>query len=368
MKVIILCSNLEAGGAQRAAIRLGKELNERNITTGNWFFHKKQDFFHDLPNINTILDYQINNIFDYIKLIYRLQNQLKESKPDAIISFLHYSNIIGLTVAYFCGIKIRIASHRNICTNDMSIIIRFIDAVCARWNIYTSITAVSESTKKSFKYYSKKDYNRIKVIHNGVNFIKTSLSKEECRKQLGIPKSKITIGNIGRLSKQKNQQLLIHTIARVPDSILVIVGNGELKEEFEQLAKKLNVDTKVILLGELSESEIVIFFKAIDIFAMPSLYEGLSNALIEALNAGLPIISSDVESQKDVLIRSSDKLEAGMLIPIDNQSEWVNAVLKLKDNSNLKKDYGEKSIQRGKDFSIENMVNGFIECLNLNHK
>lgn len=364
MKILILCSNLEAGGAQRAAIRLGFELRKKGLLTQNSFFHKKQDIYTNDNNLDLILNYEIKSIYDYYILLRNLKLKIRKFQPDAIISFLHYSNIIGLLMAYLMGVKIRIASHRNNSKKDMSRIVRFIDYFWAKFNIYTHITAVSDSTKKSFSYYSLEDYNRIQVIHNGVDSNQCQYSQREAREYFNFDKNDFILGNIGRLSIQKNQSFLIDVLSNVVDCKLVIVGNGELLGSLNKQIKKLNLEDRILIIKELSELEIGIFFKAIDLYCMPSLYEGLSNALIEALSYGTPVISSNVDSQRDVLIRNTDNLISGVLLPL-NKNNWVETIIEIKKDTNLIEKMRKNSRERGMDFSIEKMVSSYLNLLNI---
>lgn len=362
MRVIVLCSNYEPGGAQRAVVKLSNAINRKGIDCSCWFIHRKsKDFMDSKPNL--LLDKKITSPFDILRACVALWKVIKREKPDAVISFLPYANILGLLISFFCGVKKRVSSHRNLSDKELGPLLKFFDFLWARFGIYTDITAVSQSTKDSFRHYGEKVFEGIKVINNGSSFSPSTISKDDCREKLGLEISRFIIGNVGRLVEQKNHILLVNILPQLKDIRLVIVGKGELRKELEFRARELGVIDRVTIIDELNIDMIPHFLKSIDIFVMPSHFEGMSNALAEALYAGLPIVSSNVESQSDVLVRESDGLESGILISNEDAGKWVDSILSLKNNKKLREDLSQKALIRSKDFTIENMANGFISLL-----
>lgn len=363
MKVIILCTQLEAGGAQRASLRLSQELITRNIACENWFLYKKRDNFRDIKTIRICQDRPIKSFFDYIPISIKYYKMLRRAKPDVVITFTHYANVLGILIAFIAGVKIRIASHRNPSWGDYPRAVIKIDKILAESGIYSKVTAVSNSTKQSFLHYRNDIFNDIVVVNNGLNFPSTSLTKAEARSALGLQVENSIIGTVGRLSNQKNQQVVINAIKSVPDVHFVIVGDGELKEELDELIKQNKLTDRVHLLGEIDYTSIPIFLKALDIYVMPSLFEGLSNALVEAMSAGLPVITSDVDAQKDVVI-SEDQVSNGILLPPLDTTAWANAISSLLADKDSLHKLSELSLKRANQFTIQKMADGFLSVIN----
>jgi len=361
MKVIILCANYEPGGAQRAVLRLYNQLNSNGITCQCIFMHRKSMDFSDSPTL--LLDKKISSAGDVWTICKNWSKVLKQEKPDAVISFLPYANILGQLICYFRGVKVRISSHRNLSDKELNGPLKMADLLWAKLGIYTGITAVSKSTKNSFSYYGDKIFNKVKVINNGISFAPSTLTKQECRKTLGIDENAFIIGNVGRLVEQKNQMLLINILPALKDVLLVIVGKGELRAEIDKKALELGVTNRVVIIDELNTTMIPHFLKAIDIFVMPSNFEGMSNALAEALYAGVPIVSSDVESQSDVLLRDTDGLESGIMVSNDDPAKWIQQINAIKNDEQLRNSLSERALIRSKDFTTQHMANGFIEML-----
>lgn len=359
MKVIVLCSNLEPGGAQRAAFKLTNAFVEKGLNSACWFIHKKGDSFSKLP-FKLFLNKKISSPFDLVRVCSALFNELRTEKPDVVISFLPYANLIGQLIALLAGVKKRISSHRSISKRELSPVQRIFDYLWAHLGIYTDITAVSDSTKSSFSYYSRSVFKKIQVVNNGVDFVPTTLRKEECQERMGIHSTAFLMGTIGRLVESKNHLLLVDILPKLTNVLLIIVGKGELKDQLQTRANELGVKDRLIIIDQLDPELIPQFLKALDVFVMPTFFEGMSNALVEALSAGLPIVSSDVQAQRDVLIRDEDNLEAGVLLSNSKPKDWVEAIEKIRDNKQFRELLCRNALNRSKDFTMDGMTQKFV--------
>lgn len=131
------------------------------------------------------------------------------------------------------------------------------------------------------------------------------------------------IGTVGRLAEEKNHEFLIHLMPKLldinPSVKLLIVGEGSLEEELTRLARDLGVENQVILVG--SQSDIQGFLSAFDVFAFPSLYEGLGISFLEAQFNGLPCVVSEGIPEEAIISSNVN------MVNLDNPSKWVNALL-----------------------------------------
>lgn len=145
--------------------------------------------------------------------------------------------------------------------------------------------------------------------------------RQEVRSELGIPADALVAGHVGRFMAPKNHGFLLRIFAELPDHArLLLVGDGELRAENEQLAEVLGIRDRVIFAG--LRSDVDRMLQAMDVFVFPSLYEGLPLSIIEAQAAGLPCLISDkvpIECKKTDLITQ---------LPLDaSPAEWAEAVL-----------------------------------------
>lgn len=145
-------------------------------------------------------------------------------------------------------------------------------------------------------------------------------ARTDMREQLGVTNS-FVIGTVGRLNIQKNQKFIVELLPaileRIPNAIFAIVGNGELRQEISNRAKNLGVQDHLILFG--NRPDVRKLLSSFDVFVMPSIYEGLPLALLEAQFNGLPCIVSD---QVEATARISS---AVIFLPLQREC-WVEAI------------------------------------------
>lgn len=138
----------------------------------------------------------------------------------------------------------------------------------------------------------------VHYLHNALDLDAYAYSAERrsaVRRELGIKDDAFVVGHVGRFAKQKNHSFLIDAFSELkklkPDAMLVLVGKGELEDEIHAKAEKLGLADSVCFTGV--RSDIPALLSAFDVFAMPSLYEGMPNAVIEAQATGLPCLVAD---------------------------------------------------------------------------
>ena len=142
------------------------------------------------------------------------------------------------------------------------------------------------------------DRGEVKIIHNAIDLDKFKFDPEarkKLRKELGIDDETIVIGHVGRFVQTKNHQFLIYTFKKYhnknPNAKLLLIGTGPLEEKIKAKVKKHNLEDSVLFLGQRNDTNKL--YSVMDIFCLPSLYEGLPVAGIEAQAAGLPCVYSD---------------------------------------------------------------------------
>lgn len=177
------------------------------------------------------------------------------------------------------------------------------------------------------------------IVRNAIdtkNFLFDERQRVYVRKKLGIPDSKLVVGHVGRFNFSKNHDFLIDTFYEIQkinkNSVLLLVGVGELEHNIKEKVNKKGLSQKVIFLGK--RSDVNDLMQAMDIFIFPSNYEGLPVTLVEAQAAGLPIIKSDrVSNQCEITpyiytlsLNSSPYEWANKAIQIVNYSSRSNTL------------------------------------------
>lgn len=155
-------------------------------------------------------------------------------------------------------------------------------------------------------------------------------NKEELCRQLNISKNSILLLSVGELNNNKNHKIVIETLPKLSTNVhYVICGVGPLKQQYRQLAKELNVENRLHLLGY--RSDIIYIMKSCDIFVFPSKREGLSVALMEATASHMICFASKIRGNIDIL--SNDK--GALLIDLSNfKSEFIKFFDNIFDSTN----------------------------------
>lgn len=228
------------------------------------------------------------------------------------------------------------------------------------------VTTVSEGLKEDVHAMWGIPEEKIVVIQNGVDrekFRKINISTiRDIKKSLNIMENEIILGTVGRLSDQKNYPFLLQAIKEIRSSDrkvkLVIVGEGPLRSELERMVDRLSIESNVIFLGE--RKDIPELLSIMDIFLFPAYKgEGIANVLLEAMSIGVPVVSSDIKGNIEVV--ENDK--TGFIFPSNNLQIFINKINQLIDNSQLRSNFSTASIDRiNKMFSLERMINDYEEC------
>jgi len=206
----------------------------------------------------------------------------------------------------------------------------------------------SQKDKNFAKEKFKIPERKIRIVPN---YIDINLFKPQ---DTGKEKGRVVF--VGRLSKEKNLFNLIEAAAGLPVN-LVFIGQGELKDDLEELAKEKGV--KIEFKGKLNNSELPEELNKAEIFILPSLYEGCPKALLEAMACGLPCIATDVDGIKEVIIHK----ENGYLCQTDAAS-IQKAFIELLGNEGLRMKIGSNARQQIlKEFSLEKIMEKEYEIL-----
>ncbi len=292
--------------------------------------------------------------------VFKLLGFIKQNNIDLVHSNSRTTQVLGCLLNKLEGVL-----HVSTCHGFFKK--RFFRKVFPCWGV--KVIAISASVKEHLIKDFNVDEKKIVVIHNGIdiNKLKTQNSKlkTEIKNSLGLGDGPV-IGIIARLSEEKGHVYLIEAmneiINKIPQAQLLIVGEGRTKERLLHLTKALRLENNVFFLGQFTDIQEV--FSVMDIFALPSIREGLGLALMEAMASGLCVIGSDVGGIKS-LIRDGYN---GLLVRPKDTKQLSQAILELLEDEQKRKSLG-KNAQTFicQNFSLEKMVQEteevYLECL-----
>lgn len=285
-------------------------------------------------------------IFSNMKAIYRI---CKDNKYKIVHGYNGTMNIFGLFSAWCAGVPFRInesisMSHGSDKKNILKKLLRPFS------RCFSTHYMANGNECGKWQFGSLFDLGKVSVFKTIINTEKNKFDaniREKCRHEYNLDEY-IVVGHIGRLTAQKNTIFIIdifNEFLKIEDkSKLIIIGDGDLKEEMMSRIKAYNIEDSVLYLGR--REDIQQFYNAMDCFLLPSLYEGLPVVGIEAECCGLPVFFS-TEIPKE----SSPCKDLGVFVGLEkNSSEWAKLIAwkiketKRKDHSNEIKDAGFDSV------------------------
>lgn len=211
---------------------------------------------------------------------------------------------------------------------------------------------------------NKEDFNRAKTFHApnvryipgvGVNINRIhdcKIDKKAYKREIGVPGDCVLILSIGEMIERKNHEVIVRALAEVqnPNVYYAICGKGPLREHLEQLANELGVGDRVKFLG--FRKDIPELCNTADISAFPSRIEGLGLAGIEAMAAGVPLVSSNVHGILDYVIDG----KTGYALNPEDVDGFAKAISKLADDENLRNDMAANCWNAVAPFEIDNAL------------
>jgi glycosyltransferase involved in cell wall biosynthesis len=260
----------------------------------------------------------------YIPAFLKLQQQF-----DLFHFHLSGANWVTKPLAAFMGDQPRVVhDHASDSILFRGVGSTVVDAMMHRFSSHT--IAVAPEVKNFLINYEALSLDKVTVIPNGVNTVLFSpcsaLEKKEARHFFGLRDNDYVIGTVGRLAATKNQKLFLkaaqQALQRGLEATFLIAGSGPEEQMLQQFAVELGIKERVKFLGQVEERALL--YRALDLFALTSLYEGLPIVLLEAMASGIPVVSTDLEGVRYVLEEGMH----GTMISSDHLTEFANAFLK----------------------------------------
>lgn len=303
----------------------------------------------DIP----VIDLQMLPRWRFDKL-FLLHRELRQHPPEILHCWMIHSNIIGRVVGRMANVPKIIVSRRNDKTGGK--VYTYMNRWLVDWS--DSIIAVSESSRQEELHETGIDSSRVTMIPNGIDMdtfspFPTVFERNRLRASLNISHDHILIGSVGRLALAKGFADLLRAfqiIARQrPDARLVIAGKGKLEDELKALAKTLNISDTVQFLGV--RTDIPQLLNAIDLFAFSSHWEGMPNALMEAMAAGAPCVATCVSAAPELI----DHGVHGLLVPPQNADALADGMLTLINDADLRQRLSSAARERIQiEFTLKN--------------
>jgi len=239
----------------------------------------------------------------YLWTLFRI---FRRARFDIVHANLTTLNFMPLFSAWLAGVPVRIShSHSNSNPADRGLNVLKNGLRRLSHLFVTDYFTCSEKSGRWLfgdKYY---DSGRVRLIHNAIDCLRFAydpIKRNEIRSKYSL-QGKFVVGNIGRFTTAKNHPFILSVFAQMvklnPDARLLYVGWGELEDEVRQMVKERGLEKYVVFAGALSDTSA--YYSAMDVFLLPSLFEGLCVCLVEAQANGLPCVVSTTNSLESKL-------------------------------------------------------------------
>jgi glycosyltransferase involved in cell wall biosynthesis len=286
----------------------------------------------------------------------RLQRFIHRCEPTIVHTFLLTASLYGRFAAMLARVPIVIGTEVNIYERKQpmhrlaeSWLMRQTDAVIAS----------AGSVRDFYVDQIHADPGKVVVIYNAVDWsqLETTTAREAFRAEMGLPSGAPVAGIIARLTEQKAHRILFDAIASRAELSalhLLVIGDGELRDELRRRVDQLGLSGRVHFAG--ARRDLGNILNAIDLFVMPSLWEGLPLSLVLAMGAGLPVIASRVAGIPEVV---QDNV-SGLLVDPGDTTQLAGAMVRLLQDNGL----GARLGQEGRAFVRPRFgVDGYIASM-----
>jgi glycosyltransferase involved in cell wall biosynthesis len=357
-KIIYIIDDLHVGGAQVHLTRLASLMKERfciEIISLGPHSDKLIAQLQKNIKITTFNMSSIRSIYFFCTSFVKLIFYLKKTTPHIVHTYLNTANVFGLLAARIAGVRNVITSRRDMGhfrTGRLATVESFLSRHLAK-RVFCVCQAVARATNTKENISLEK----IRVLLNGIDICQYQKVKGTNMKNT------INFSMIASMNREmKGHQDFLAAIgkfsshARADNINFFLVGDGRLRPELENISKELQIDHIVHFLGE--KSNVRPILEKTDVLVVPSHSEGISNAILEAMAFGIPVIATNIDGNKEVVTDGTN----GTLVPVLSPDKLCEAFIRYFEKPHLIRQHGiqaRKNIEN--QFTLDVMKNNYFQ-------
>lgn len=349
-KIIFYIGSLGKGGAERVVVNLATYFRDEGYEVGIVTTYRLEEEYEEPERVKRYVLEDVNRVVTGSRVKYfisrckNIRKIWKEEKPDVIVSLVGKNNMmalltsIGLRIPVF--VSVRSDPNREYAAKSMRLVSK---------TLFRRAKGIIVQTQDSKDYFPRSMQKRVRILPNSLDprFIKPRYE--------GVRAPEIV--TVGRLDANKNHAMLFRAFAGVheeyPEMKLVIYGGGfegtDTTQDLKALAKELGIEEKVVWMGRRSDIPDCIYKSRI--FTLTSKYEGMPNALLEAMSLGLAVVSTDCPcGGPRTVIRDG---ENGLLVPVDDAGALEQALRRILSNPEFEETLGTNAAALGVELAPE---------------
>lgn len=337
-KILHFVSGLEIGGTETQLLRILPLLEEK-FNNEVCCFNSKGPIGLALEEKGIRVHYLYFGGRRDIAVFWRFGKVIRKFKPDILVTYLIHCDLIGRFWGRIFGVK------KIVCSQRGSLLqweyLRFFDRLSKF--LVTKYTVQTNTAKNELMKKLRAPKNKFVVIPNGIDLAKYDFEIDILTKknELQIDPSNIIIACVGKLRAGKGHEYLLEAFESVykqnQEVTLLIVGGGEKINSLRSQISSYESKNNVHFLGD--RTDVGEILKVSDIFVLPTLGEGMSNAILEAMASGLPVITTNISANKNII----ENGETGILVPTENSEAIYKAIKILIESPEMRKRLGQEA-------------------------
>lgn len=357
MKILYIINSLISGGAEKLIEQTVPLINKMEGIEADILLLSDKNNVFEQHLLKLGVDVEVikyNNMYD-IRNIFEIKKYIDDGGYDIVHSHIfptQYWVAISRLLLVNKKVKFITTEHSTHNRRREKFYFRYIDKLI--YSQYDSIISITEKTRDNLINWidpKRKNLDKHIVIENGVDIekIRTALPYKKSELIEGITENTKLVCMVGRFSEAKDQPTLIRAISELPEDIhLVLLGEGPLMKDNEELADKLGISYRVHFLG--FRQDIPRILKTVDIVVLSSHWEGLSLASIEGLASGKPFIASKVPGLEEIVEGH------GVLFEKGNYNQLCEIITSLLNDSKIYNETAKSCVQQSKKYELKNTV------------
>jgi glycosyltransferase involved in cell wall biosynthesis len=355
LKVIHLVEDMKTGGAERVIADIAEGLDRNRYDVRVWCITRGGDTADELTEKGiAVMILGISSYHNPFKIL-KLKRLLREAAPDIVHTHGYFASVIGRLSAQKADVSV-ILAHVHSTYWDYKKRHIFMERKLSRFT--DKIICCSKAVENFVRDFEKIGKGKTAVIYNGVDEERFYPREDtpSIRSELGIDENAPLVGTVSSLTPHKGHEYLFRAASLVkeefPSAKFLIVGDGPLRTELEDLVKNLSVYPDILFTG--TRKDVPKILSVMDVFVLPSSFrEGLGIAIIEAMAAEKPVVATDIGGIPEVVKQG----ETGFLVPPGDPRALAKAIIELLQNPEKAREIGKKGRVRFKEkFTRKHML------------
>ncbi|UPJ67043.1 glycosyltransferase family 4 protein [Bradyrhizobium sp. 191] len=358
--VLLAQTQAENAGAQEISRLLGAGLTARGYRVTNLFFFRKSDSFDEPPDTLYCAQSRPGNPVALLQMLRTLGRHIRATRPDAVLTFQHFGNVIGGGVTRLVS-RAPVVANQVSSAMSMSWPVRTADIVMGSLGFFDCITLNSKDMQREYSRYPAAYRSRMVHVPHGFDDKALTLSKEAARQRFNLPPDCVLLGCAARLHPHKRLDLAIRLLPDQPSWRLALAGQGADEARLRQLASDLRVSDRLHWLGEIPPSRMADFLACLDVFVFPTQAETFGLAAVEAANAGVPSVVTDLPVLREVL--SYEGRPTALFVDASDHAKLSAAVSTLLTDKHLSDELRQNAKGLRLRYSVDAMVDEYVRIL-----